>query len=233
MPDNDKLFHAGHRERLRQKFLDKQLADYEKLELLLTYSIPRRDVRPLARALVKYFGGVYHVFTAPIQDLLNFPGLGRSSAILIKLNQELMSLSYIKKLSQDKVFLNPNALIEHIRMEMSGLPNEELRVYYLGQNYTVLDNEVHAKGTVDEAPVYPREIMKRALNLNAASIILAHNHPTTDNTFSVNDVVMTENLIKIARVNGLDVYDHFVVSGGIVHSIKAEGLLGNPKLFDK
>ncbi|MBO5833927.1 MAG: RadC family protein [Alphaproteobacteria bacterium] len=233
MSDDNELFHVGHRERLRQKFQDGKLADYEKLELLLTYSIPRRDVRPLARALAKHFGGVYYVFTAPMEELLKFKGLGRSSAILIKLNQELVSLNYRKSLEDEKVFYDHQTLINYLRWEMSGLDHEELHIYYLGNNFRVIKQEIHSKGSIDEAPIYPREIIKNALYLNSQSIILVHNHPTTDNTFSTADIVQTEQLIEMASVHGIQVYDHFVVAGGIVHSMRGECFLNRSKSINK
>ncbi len=233
MPDDNELFHVGHRERLRQKFLDGQLADYEKLELLLTYSIPRRDVRPLARALAKHFGGVYYVFTAPIQELMKFKGLGRSSAILIKLNQELMSLSYRKSLENKNIFCNDQDLIAFLRLEMSGLDHEELRVYYMNNGFSIIDWEIHSKGTIDEAPMYPSEIIKHALMANSRNLILVHNHPMSDNTFSTADIINTEQLIRAAATHGINLYDHYVVASGIVHSMRGECLLNQSKSLNK
>lgn len=221
MADQDLLFHNGHRARLKEKFQSDKLTDSEKLELLLTYAIPRRDVRPLARALAKHFGGEYYVFAAPLDALISFPGVGANTAILIKLAHSLNMLSYTKKLQTEAVYRQNQTLIDFLRAEMSGLDHEELRVYYLNQDGMIFHHETHSRGTIDATNFFPREIAKTALNLNAGHIILVHNHPLSDNTFSSADINSTKELAAIIKPLGISLYDHFVVTGnGAVHSIK-------------
>ena len=134
MPDNNEKFYAGHRERLRAKFLDGKLADYEKLELLLAYVIPRRDVRPLARSLIKQFGGVYQVFTAPVKDLMSCKGIGQNTATFIKLVHEMMTVNYKYQLRDTPIFHDEKILHNYCRMVLGGKPIEELHILYLRRN---------------------------------------------------------------------------------------------------
>ncbi|MBQ4070549.1 MAG: RadC family protein [Alphaproteobacteria bacterium] len=232
MSDKGSSFTVGHRERLKAKFLNDKLADYELLELLLTYAIPRRDVKPLAHKLIRHFGGVYFVFTAPIEKLMECDGVGRTTAILIKLVQNLMLINHRYDAQTKKIYHNPEAFIEYIRLKLTVLDHEELHVYYLGADFTLVHEELHTRGSVDESPIYQVQILKQALNLSAKSIVLAHNHPTTSNSFSTPDIEMTHNLEIYLNMSGISLYDHFVVSGGIVHSMRELGVL-NKSSSDK
>lgn len=232
MPQTDELFHAGHRERLREKFLDKKITEAEQLELLLGYAIPRRDVRPLARKLIQKFGSVYQVIIAPMDELMAVPGVGRSVAILIKLVCSLLTISHVHKLKSQSIFTNHQAVEDFCRMQMANKATEEVHVLYLNGNFCLVDYEVHSQGGLTSSNIYFEKIMARALKNGIKSLVLLHNHPTTDNTFSQEDVTLTEDFEKLLNMCNLTLYDHFVVSGGIVHSMRAENLL-NKSIFKK
>ncbi|MDR0741278.1 MAG: hypothetical protein LBF28_00705, partial [Rickettsiales bacterium] len=148
---------------MRQKFLKNKLADYELLELLLAYAIPRRDVRPLARELMKIFGGVYNILTAPIESLINIRGVKENTAIFIKSIYELMMLGHKSYLSDTPIFHDYQKLSEYCKLLLSGKPVEEFHLLYLDSNYRLLSDDLHSSGTVDWAAIYPREVVKRAL----------------------------------------------------------------------
>ncbi len=229
MPKTDELFHAGHRERLKEKFLDKKLVEYEQLELLLGYAIPRRDVRPLARKLIEHFGNVYYVLNAHIDDLMAVDGVGRSTAILIKLVHSLICISHEKKLREGAMYMNHDTLVDYCRMKMTELKTEEFHVLYLDAGFCLQRHEVHSQGSTESSNVYIEKIMEYALKNNIKSVVLLHNHPTTDNTFSYTDINLTTQLEYLLNMCNIKLYDHFVVSGGIVHSIRDEQLLNKSK----
>jgi DNA repair protein RadC len=217
---SDSSFRKGHRDRLRQKFLENKLVDYELLELLLTYAIPRCDVRPLARELAKAFGNVYGVITAPVEALTRVSGLKENSAILIKAVHRLMLAGHQNYLADTPVFHNYRILSEYCRLILSGKRAEEFHVLYLDSNYRLLLDDLHSSGTIDWAAVYPREIIKRSLELNATSIVMLHNHPSGNTSFSNEDIAITEEVRKILAVVNISLFDHLLVSGNIVYSAK-------------
>ena len=210
---------------MRAKFLDGQLADYEKLELLLAYAIPRRDVRPLARSLVKQFGGVYQVFTASVDDLITCKGVGRNTAIFIKLVHQMMTINYRGQLKETPIFHDEKLLYNYCRLILSNKPIEELHILYLDTNLKLIADEIHSSGSVDSSAVYPREIAKRALDLNARSIVMVHNHPTSNNSFSRDDIEITTLVQSVLSGLNIELYDHFVVSGDIVYSARQMHLI--------
>ncbi len=218
--DKDLNFHSGHRERLRQKFLDDKLADYELLELLLSYVIPRRDVRPLARELMGRFGGVYPVITAPLEKLMEIRGLGRNTAIFIKAIHKIMIAGYKCNLDKETIFHNNKILTNYCLLMMAGKSKEEMHILYVDGNMRLLADDLHSLGTVDWAAVYPREILKRALDLNARFIIMVHNHPTPNTMFSTQDIDLTDRVQDLLATVGIEVIDHYVVSGGVVYSAR-------------
>ena len=225
MPDKDENFYAGHRDRLRAKFLNGQLADYEKLELLLAYAIPRRDVRPLARSLVKQFGGVYQVLSASVDDLMAVKGIGNNTAVFIKLVQQMMTINYRGQLKETPIFHNETILHNYCRIIVAGKIVEELHILYLDSNLKLVADEIHSTGTVDSSAVYPREIARRALELNARSIVMVHNHPTSNNSFSRDDIEITTLVRSVLAGLNIELYDHFVVSGDIVYSARQMHLI--------
>ena len=225
LPDEDKNFYCGHRDRLREKFLSNHLADYEKLELLLGYAIPRRDVRPLARSLVKHFGGVYQVLSASVDDLVAVNGVGRNTAIFLKVVQQMMEISYKGQLKETPIFHKESVLHDYCRVMLCDKPVEELHILYLDNDLRLITDDVHTTGTVDSSAIYPREIAKRALELNARSIVMAHNHPTSLNSFSQADVDSTKIVSSVLAGLEIRLYDHVLVVGDSVFSMRGLHLI--------
>lgn len=223
--EKDLSFRVGHRERLRQKFLDDKLTDYELLEMLLSFVIPRRDVRPLARGLIEQFGSVYQVITAPIDSLIAFKGVGRNTAIFIKSIHKIMLAGYKSNLDKVTIFHNEKILTNYCLLLMAGKTKEEIHILYLDEDNRLLADDLHSVGTVDWAAAYPREILKRALELNAKSIVMLHNHPKPNTSFSIDDIELTERVRDLLSTVDIDVHDHYVVSGGIVYSARNMFLL--------
>ena len=223
MAESDSLFQAAHRERLKQKLLDGNLTSYEKLELLLTYAIPRRDVRPLAKRLISKYRSLYAVWSAPVEELMAFPGVGRSTAILLHLVRELLLVTHMERLVDDTVLSDSRVLKDYCRQLLFGKPVEEFHVLYLGANYRLISDELHSRGTIDESGAYPREIARRAMALNALSVILVHNHPMSMNNFSDSDIELTTKIESDLKYFGIGLFDHLlVVSNGVVHSMREQ-----------
>ena len=184
----------GHRERLRKKFLDGQLAEYEILELLLTYVIPRRDVRTLARQLYKKYGNIHKLMAAPIESLVENEGIKENSAVFFKLIYYLMQLEYKATFDDRPIFHNYEKLENYCKLLMSGKSIEEFHVFYLDSSYKLIKDELHSSGTIDWAAVYIREIARKALALNACHVVLLHNHPSGYTSFSTQDMEITHEL---------------------------------------
>ncbi|WP_294532391.1 DNA repair protein RadC [uncultured Rhodoblastus sp.] len=205
---------AGHRERLRERFLaggSEALADYEVLELLLFRAIPRRDVKPIAKMLLKKFGTFGEVIAAPAARLKEVEFIGDSAVTELKIVEaaaRLLSKETMRKRLTLGAFTQ---VLDYCRGAMAFLDTEEFRVIFLDKKNGLLADEVQGRGTVDHTPVYPREIIRRALELNASAVILVHNHPSGDPTPSSADVVMTQNIASLAKPLGINVHDHLII----------------------
>ena len=227
MPDRDDSS-DGHRERLRARFLKggaEAMPDYELLELALFAAIPRRDTKPLAKALLKRFGSFAEVIAAPRERLLEIPGVGESVANHLKIVE-----AAAQRLAKTKVMGRPAlsswaALLDYCTAAMARSEKEEFRVLFLDRKNHLIADEVQNRGTVDHTPVYPREIVKRALELGASSIILVHNHPSGDPTPSKADIAMTREVTGAAKALGIALHDHLVIGRGGHSSFKSLGLL--------
>lgn len=230
MPSTDDKFRIGHRDRLRQKFTDGKLNEVEQLELLLTFAIPRRDVRPLARQLIQEFGNVYHVLHAETDALLRVPGIGQSTVLLLRLVHSLICINHKNILGDKSMYMAQDTLVDYCRAKMSGLSKEEFHVLYLDSNMCMVEDELHSRGGIESTNVYYDRIVARAINKSYKAVLLLHNHPTTDNTFSITDIDVTRKLEFALNLCGIQLYDHFVVAGGIVHSMRNERIL-DKKLF--
>ena len=221
----DTNFHNGHRERLRQKFLDDKLAEYEKLELMLGYVVPRRDVRPLAHALIKKFGSLGQVLTASYNDLISFPGVGRNIAIFLKLVHQIILEGYKSMMDAKPIFHNIDVLKNYCRWSLAGKQVEEFHVLYLDSEYHLLQDETHSVGTYNSSNIYVREIVRHALELNSTILILVHNHPISDKTFSQEDVKSTEEMKALFDGLGIILYDHILISKHSIYSARISGFL--------
>lgn len=219
-PDELQSLQHGHRARLRQKFLDNQLAEYEILELLLTYAIPRRDVRMLARQLYKKYQNIDDILSASMESLMENEGVKESTAIFFKVINKITQLKYKEKLLKEPVYYNYEQLERYCRSVVGGKTVEEFHVIYLDAKHQMIKDEIHSVGTIDWAAVYVREIVKRALDLNARSVVLLHNHPTPETSFSMEDVEITKDLEAALKRLHIELFDHILISGSIVHSMR-------------
>lgn len=211
----------GHRARLREKFLAGKLTDRELLELLLTYAIPRMDVKHLAHALFDKYGGIHKIISAPFEDLCKFDGLKESTAVFLKSIYETTLSDYKDCLSENPMFHDHKKLEEYCRLKLSGKRHEEFHAMYLDPFRRMLADDVHSVGTVDHTAAYPREILKRAMNLNAAFVIIMHNHPNGQRFFSCSDIKLTIDIKNELEKNGIALLDHFLIADDLVFSAKS------------
>ena len=227
-PARQPSYIRDHRKRLRQRFLQggaAALPDYELLELVLFRAIPRQDVKPLARQLLERFGDFNHVLSAGLCQLSQVPGVGDAVICELKIVE-----AAAHRLSQSKVIRRPvvsgwDALVAYCRTTMAHRETEQFRVLYLDLKNLLIADELQAKGTIDHVPVYPREVVKRALELNAAAFILVHNHPSGDPNPSEADIVMTQKIQLAAEALGLTVHDHLIIGKSAELSFRASHFL--------
>ncbi len=218
----------GHRRRLRERFLlsgGKGMPDYELLELVLMGAIARRDVKPIAKRLLRVFGSYEGVLTAPPERLREVDGVGESAVAMLKVIE-----AAAVRLAQSKVLGRPlisnwQALLDYCHVAMAHAAREQFRILFLDRKNVLIADEVQQQGTVDHTPVYPREVIKRALELQATAIILVHNHPSGDPTPSRSDIEMTREIAEAAQKLGIVLHDHVVIGRGGHSSFKSLGLL--------
>ncbi len=229
VPDSNIPLHSGHRDRLRERFVaggSDALADYELLELLLFMAIPRRDTNKLAKELLSAFDGSFaDLIAAPGGKLRQVGGLTENAIVALKVVE-----AAAQRLARARVLGRPaisswDALLDYCSARMARTPIEEFRVLFLDRKNILIADEAQARGTVDHAPVYPREVVKRALELGASALILVHNHPSGDPTPSRSDIAMTREIAAAAKALRIEVHDHLVIGRGNHASFKALGLL--------
>lgn len=223
--DELKSLQQGHRARLRQKFLDNQLSEYEILELLLTYAIPRRDVRVLARQLYKKYGNIRKLLAMSFEALMENDGVKENTAIFFKAIHKISELNYKSVLYDAPIFYDNDKLVRYCQSLVAEKSVEEFYVLYLDKQHKLIKTVLHSSGTIDWAAVYVREIVKKALDLNACSIVLLHNHPTPGVSFSSQDIDTTKSIENMLAPLGITLYDHFLVSADILYSARNMNLL--------
>lgn len=224
----EKPHYLGHRQRLKDRFLKsgaEAMQDYELLELLLFLAVPRRDVKPLAKDLINKFGSFSEVISAEPARLKEVKGVSENAIIAFRLVR-----GGAIKLSQDKIMNQPvigswQALIDYCKMAMAYQQNEHFRILYLNRKNILIADELQQEGTVDHTPVYPREVIKRALELGASALILVHNHPSGDPTPSRDDIDMTKEILEAGKKLEVLVHDHIIIGKGSYASFKSLGLL--------
>ena len=216
-----------HRKRLRERFLTggaTAVPDYELLELILFRAIPRQDVKPLAHELINTFGDFNRVLSAPLHQLQQVKGVGDAVALEIKIVEAAAHRLARAKVMQRHVVSSWDALLNYCHTTMAHRDTEQFRILFLDTKNTVIADEEQAKGTLDHVPVYPREVVKRALELNAAALILVHNHPSGDPTPSAADIDMTGQINSAAQALGITVHDHLIIGKSCEVSFRAEGI---------
>jgi len=220
--------YTDHRQRLRARFVEggaEAIPDYELMELVLFAAIPRRDIKPLAKELIRRFGGFAETIAAPRERLMEVDGIGESAVAQLKIIEAAALRLAKTRLIGRPALSSWAALLDYCTAAMARSPQEEFRVLFLDRKNALIADEVQARGTVDHTPVYPREIVKRALELAASAVILVHNHPSGDPTPSRADIEMTREVAEAAKALRIAVHDHVVVGRGGTASFKALGLL--------
>jgi DNA repair protein RadC len=226
----DKPDYVGHRKRLRERFEKtgaEGFSDYELLELLLTYAILQKDVKPIAKDLIKRFGSLSGVLDASGKEIEEVPGLGPISATLIRLVKELCGAYLAERMKGRDLLSSPQAVVDFARVKLAGLPHEAFMVIYLNSKNEVIDHETIHEGTVDRAVVYPRRIVERSLAHHAASLILVHNHPSGHPDPSEEDERLTRAVSEAARTVDVRVIDHIVVGKGYYYSFRENHILSD------
>jgi DNA repair protein RadC len=218
----------GHRERLRERFYGagpEALSDYELLEMALFPALPRRDTKPLAKALLKTFGSFAEVIHAPVARLREVEGIGEASINQIKLLAAAADRVAKGEIRRKIALSSWNDVIEYCRTGMAFADKEQFRLLFLDKRNQLIADEIQQTGTVDHTPVYPREVIKRALELSATALILVHNHPSGDPTPSQADIQMTKAIVDIASPLGISVHDHIIVGKNGHASLKGMRLI--------
>jgi DNA repair protein RadC len=211
---DDKPDYLGHRQRLRDRFLnsgDGSLQDYELLELLLAQAQKRIDTKPIAKALIKRFGGFAGVMAAAPDQLQEVAGVGPAAAVIVKVVQACALRMAQEEVTKREVIGSWKKLLDYLRMAMAEEKTEQFRLLFLDNKNALIADEEQQRGTVNHTPVYPREVVRRALELGASAIILVHNHPSGDPTPSQDDIAMTKEVAAAADKLGISVHDHIII----------------------
>ena len=219
---------SDHRARLRDRFMTGgavALPDYEMLELVLFRAIPRQDVKPLARRLIDQFGDFNRVLSAPPALLRKVHGVGEAVIVELKVVEAAAHRLSRSKVIERHALSGWTALLDYCHTVMAHRDVEQFRILYLDRKNVLIADEEAGRGTVDHVPVYPREVVKRALELNASALILVHNHPSGDPTPSESDIAMTAQIEAAAQALGLVVHDHLIIGKSRELSFRAKGLL--------
>ncbi|RHW16588.1 DNA repair protein RadC [Sphingomonas gilva] len=219
---------AGHRARLRKRLIESggdALLDHELLEFLLTLAIPRRDTKPIAKALLREFGGLAAVFTADAEALSRVDGVGEGAVSAIKIAQAAALRLLRDQASERPVLASWQALLDYLRADMAHHAIERVRVLHLNSRNMLIRDELVSQGTIDESAVHVREVIRRAIDLGSAAIILVHNHPSGDPAPSRADIELTRHIIEAGRRLGIAVHDHVIIGTKGHASLRAMGLI--------
>ncbi|WEK42313.1 MAG: DNA repair protein RadC [Candidatus Sphingomonas colombiensis] len=220
---------TGHRARLRERLLARgggdALLDHELIEYLLALAIPRRDTKPLAKALLREFGGIGGLLTADAEALARVPGMGETSTAAIKIAHAAALRLLHGEVSARPVLANWQALLDYLHADMAHHPIERFRVLHLNTRNMLIRDEVMSQGSIDQAPVHVREVIRRAIDLGSAAIILVHNHPSGDPSPSRADIDITRAIVDAGRGLGISVHDHIVIGSHGHVSLRSKGLI--------
>jgi len=228
-PQPDSTNHrSGHRARLRHRILTGQgggLHDHELVEYLLALAIPRRDTKPLAKQLIHEFGGFSRLLVSDGDALANFPGMGETSVAALKIVQVAALRLISEPLRTQPILGSWHALLDYLRADMAHLAHERVRVLHLDSKNRLIRDELVSEGSIDQAAIYTREVIKRALALGSAAIILVHNHPSGDSTPSRQDIAITKDICAAGRTLGITVHDHIIIGRDGHCSFRSKGLI--------
>lgn len=219
--------YKGHRKRLRKRFLQsyETMPDYEIIEMILYTIFPRKDVKPLAKELLKDFGTLHNIVTAPQNVLQKYAGLGEASVAMIKLFHEvsirLLRFEYI----EEHVILGWTSLLKYLRLKQGCKLIEEFRIIFLNSGNIIISDEQLIKGSLDKVNVYPRDIVKRVIEVHASAIIIVHNHPSGKVQPSQNDVLFTREIAKLLNSMNIELFDHIIVTKNQYYSFRAHQLI--------
>jgi DNA repair protein RadC len=226
--DKEVGYGEGHRERLRDRLLENGgdgLLDHELVEYLLTLAIPRMDTKPLAKQLIAHYGGLSALFTADAESLLQQKGIGARSAAAIKIVQAAALRMLSEPVREQPILTSWQSLLDYLRADMAHLTIERVRVLYLNSKNMLIRDDVAGEGSIDQAPIYTREIIRRAIDLGAAAVILVHNHPSGDSAPSRQDIQMTREIADAGKKLGIQVHDHVIVGKDGISSMRSAGLI--------
>jgi DNA repair protein RadC len=218
----------GHRERLRKRLLDSggdALLDHELIEYLLALAIPRRDTKPLAKQLIAHYGSLAALFAADGASLARQPGMGETSAAALRIVQAAALRMLSEPVREQPILASWQSLLDYLRADMAHLTIERVRVLYLNSKNMLIRDDIAGEGSIDQAPIYTREIIRRAIDLGAAAVILVHNHPSGDSAPSRQDIQMTREIADAGKKLGIAVHDHVIVGKDGVSSMRSAGLL--------
>lgn len=218
---------TGHRARLRQRLLadGDGLLDHELIEYLLALAIPRRDTKPLAKALLHEFGGIAGLLTADAEAIARVPGMGDTSVAALKIAHAAALRLLRGEVAARPVLANWQALLDYLRADMAHHAIERVRVLHMNSRNMLIRDELMQEGSVDEAPVYVREVIRRAIDLGSAAIILVHNHPSGDPSPSRADIELTRNIAEAGKRLGIAVHDHIIMGTEGHSSLRSMGLM--------
>jgi DNA repair protein RadC len=227
MSNNIEDHRIGHRHRLKERFITSPstVQDYEILEMVLFCSIPRKDVKELAKTLLKEFGDISTILNASYEQLLAIKGVTNSVYIHMRLLNELLSRSLKNKIVHKNILSSWNALIQYLQASQGSVHTEKFRVLFLNKKNILLADELQETGTIDQTPVYPREVVKRALFHEATAIILVHNHPSGNPKPSPEDIALTAHIVSACETIGVMVHDHVIICKNDFYSFKSNMLL--------
>lgn len=226
----DKAEHhgTGHRSRLRARLLEQggdTLLDHELIEYLLALAIPRKDTKPLAKLLLAHYGGLSALLTADAENIARQPGMGETSTAALKIVQAAALRLLSEPVREQPILSSWQSLLDYLRADMAHLTIERVRTLYLNSKNMLIRDEVASEGSVDQAAIYTREVVRRAMDLGAAAIILVHNHPSGDSAPSRQDIAMTRDIINAAKGFNIAVHDHIIIGKDGFSSMRSAGLI--------
>lgn len=227
-PEKDEHHGAGHRARLRKRLFEQAgegLHDHELVEYVLALAIPRRDTKPLAKQLLAHYGGLSALLTADAHNIAQQPGMGETSTAALKIVQVAALRLLSEPVREQPVLASWQSLLDYLRADMAHLTIERVRTLYLNSKNMLIRDEVASEGSVDQAAIYTREVVRRAMDLGAAAIILVHNHPSGDSAPSRQDIAMTRDIADAAKKFGISVHDHIIIGKDGFSSMRSAGLI--------